>query len=80
MMNKKAIIYCRVSSQRQVDEGHGLEGQEKSCRNYAISKGYTIDRVFHESAVSGGDFSRPAMNELIEYSALSNNKFRVMTT
>jgi len=78
MMNKKVIIYCRVSSQRQVDEGHGLESQEKSCRNYAISKDYTIDRVFHESAVSGGDFSRPAMNELIEYSALSNNKFIVI--
>ncbi|MEI6092951.1 MAG: recombinase family protein, partial [bacterium] len=36
------VIYCRVSSERQVTEGHGLEGQEKRCRDYAEHKGYKV--------------------------------------
>lgn len=75
---KKAVIYCRVSSQKQVDEGHGLESQEKSCRSYADSKGYVVDKVFYESAVSGGDFDRPEMKKLLEYLALNNDEFVVI--
>jgi len=75
---KKAVIYCRVSSQKQVDEGHGLESQEKSCRNYANSKGYVVDKTFHEGAVSGGDFDRPEMNKLLEYLTINNGEFVVI--
>ena len=75
---KKAVIYCRVSSQRQVDEGHGLESQEKSCRSYADSKDYSVDKVFYEGAVSGGDFDRPEMNKLIEYLTFNNDEFVVI--
>jgi DNA invertase Pin-like site-specific DNA recombinase len=75
---KKAVIYCRVSSQKQVDEGHGLESQEKSCKSYANSKGYVVDKVFHEGAVSGGDFDRPEMNKLLEYLTINNNEFVVI--
>jgi len=64
---QKAIIYCRVSSQRQVDEGHGSESQEKRCRDYAKSKGYEVVKVFHDKAISGALFERPAMKELISY-------------
>jgi DNA invertase Pin-like site-specific DNA recombinase len=78
MSIKKAIIYCRVSSQRQVDEGHGLESQEKSCRNYANSKGYIVDKAFHEGAISGGDFDRPEMNKLLEYLTINNGEFVVI--
>ena len=31
--NKKAVIYCRVSSTRQVTHGNGLESQESRCTN-----------------------------------------------
>jgi len=75
---KKSVIYCRVSSQRQVDEGHGLESQEKSCRGYSDSKGYVVDKVFHEGAVSGGDFNRPEMNKLIEYLTFNRGNFVVI--
>ena len=40
-----AIIYCRVSSSRQVQEGHGLDSQESRCRNYAKLKGYPVVAV-----------------------------------
>ena len=63
----KCLIYCRVSSQRQVDEGHGLDSQEASCRNYAKSKNYEVIKVFLEQGVSGGRYDRPAMTDLLRY-------------
>ncbi len=35
----KAVLYTRVSSKRQVEEGHGLESQATRCRDYAERKG-----------------------------------------
>jgi site-specific DNA recombinase len=67
-MKKKALIYARVSSVRQAQEGHGLDGQELRCRAFATANGYEIDKVFHDSFSGGGDFMlRPAMVELIAY-------------
>ncbi len=64
---QKAIIYCRVSSQRQVEEGHGNQSQEQRCRQYAESKGYMVIKVFPDEAISGGLFERPGMIELLKY-------------
>jgi site-specific DNA recombinase len=68
-MHAKALIYCRVSSQRQVDEGNGLGSQEQRCKVYAQNKGYDIIRTFPDEAISGALplFQRPAMQKLIEY-------------
>ncbi len=71
---KWCIIYCRVSSDRQVHEGNGLNSQEKRCRDYAKSKGYIVVKVFYDEGVSGGLFTRPAMRELIAY--LDANQYK----
>jgi site-specific DNA recombinase len=63
----KALIYCRVSSDRQVKEGHGLESQELRCINYAKSKGYHVTEIFRDEGISGGLFERPEMRKLIEF-------------
>lgn len=64
----KAIIYARVSSITQRDEGHGLESQEQRCRQYAQQHGYEVEAVFKDSITGAGDFTkRPAMMELLEY-------------
>jgi site-specific DNA recombinase len=66
--NKKALIYCRVSSDRQKVEGNGLDSQEHRCREYAKSKGYEVEAVFRDSFTGGGDFmKRPAMTELLAH-------------
>lgn len=67
MSKIKALIYCRVSSSQQVVDGHGLDSQEKRCRDYAKIKGYIVDNVFRDEAVSGGLFERPAMSKLLQY-------------
>jgi len=64
---QKAVIYCRVSSERQVNEGHGLNSQEKRCRDFANNKGYKVVKAFYDEGVSGGLFERPAMKNLINY-------------
>lgn len=70
MTTQKALIYCRVSSERQKTEGHGLDGQEQRCRLYCEQKGYEIEKrgVFRDSASGGGDFmKRPAMRDLLAF-------------
>ena len=36
---KKGVTYIRVSSQRQVTEGNGLDSQLRSCQAYAKENG-----------------------------------------
>ncbi|REJ81334.1 MAG: resolvase [Bacteroidetes bacterium] len=63
---KKAIIYCRVSSDRQKSEGHGLESQEHRCVQFAKERGYVVEKTFADSYSGGGDFMRrPAMKEVL---------------
>jgi len=61
------LIYCRVSSLRQVKEGNGLEGQELRCRQYATAKGYVVEKVFKDEGVSGKLFNRPAFKAMLDH-------------
>ena len=62
-----AAIYCRVSSTKQVREGHGLESQESRCRDYASYKGYEVVEIFRDEGVSGGMIDRPGMQDLLAF-------------
>ena len=57
---QKAIIYCRISSKRQKDDGHGLESQEHRCREYAAAKGYDVVAMFPDTITGGVDFMKRA--------------------
>jgi site-specific DNA recombinase len=61
------VLYCRVSSAKQLREGDGLRGQERRCREYAQSKGYEVLRVFHEEGLTGSLLDRLAMDELLAF-------------
>ncbi len=76
----KAVIYCRVSSKSQENEGHGLESQETRCREYAKSKGYLVEAAFPDTITGGGDFmKRPGMVALLSYlDALPNENYVVI--
>jgi len=64
---ERALIYCRVSSDRQVKEGHGLDSQEKRCRDFAQNNDLLVEKVFREEGITGGLFDRPAMKNLLDY-------------
>jgi site-specific DNA recombinase len=63
----KALIYCRVSSDRQVKEGHGLDGQEMRCRKYAEQHGHDVVGIFRDEGVSGGVIEREGMQSMLDY-------------
>lgn len=66
--NEKAVIYCRVSSKKQVSEGSGLDSQEHRCREYAETRGLSVEAVFPDDISGGGDFmKRPGMVALLAY-------------
>ncbi len=65
---QRAIIYCRVSSKKQKEEGSGLDSQEYRCRDYATAKGWPVEAVFPDDVSGGGDFmNRPGMVALLAY-------------
>lgn len=70
------LIYCRVSDEKQVKMGHGLDSQEILCRNYIKLLGWTkeVEDVFREEGVSGKFLDRPTMDKLITYLDANSSK------
>jgi len=66
-MTQQAVIYCRVSSSKQVTEGHGLASQETRCREYAKHKGYDVIDVFRDEGLSDKLLDRPNMKAMLAY-------------
>ena len=63
----KAVIYCRVSSPKQVKEGHGLQSQETRCREYAKHKGYEVIEVFKDEGITGKLLDRPNIQNMLTF-------------
>ena len=62
----QAIIYCRVSTLAQAEEGTSLETQEARCHEHAAAAGYAVIGVFRD-AYSGTHYRhRPALSTLRE--------------
>lgn len=74
----KVIIYCRVSSKKQVKVGNGLDSQEQACRAWSKAHGYTVERVFREEGVSGADNDRPTFNEMLFFLCETTDKYIVL--
>ncbi len=63
----KAVIYGRISTAAQVNKGHGLASQETRCREFARMKGYEVEKVFTDEAVSGGVIDRPGIQAALSF-------------
>ena len=68
----RAVTYVRVSSAAQVARGQGAESQAARCAEFARIRGYEVEKVFADKAVSGSLVERPAMKELLAF--LRKNK------
>ncbi len=60
-MSKQAIIYCRVSTKGQEDDGTSLDSQELACRQFAEARGYIIGRVTREVYTGAELWDRPKL-------------------
>lgn len=61
----KAIIYARVSTEEQAEEGKSIETQEKICRKWAKENGYNIVAVYKDEGKSATSLNRPALKEVL---------------
>lgn len=59
----KAIIYARVSTIRQGEQGHSLDSQERQLIATAEAQGYQVE-IFREIA-SGGRDTRPLLKQAL---------------
>lgn len=65
--DKKAVIYCRVSTKEQADEGNSLVSQERICREYAAKEGYEVVEVFIERGESAKTADRTKLKLLMKF-------------
>lgn len=70
---KKAVVYCRVSTQEQKDKGFSLEDQEFAIQNYCSHHEIEIVKVFHEDN-SAKTFDRPTYKKVYNYLKLHKNE------
>ena len=61
IQDKPALIYCRVSSKAQAEEGSSLVSQEKACRELARERGVAVAEVFREDYPGDSLEDRPLL-------------------
>lgn len=78
--NKNAVIYCRVSTKEQVEEGNSLVTQESLCREFAIKNGYEILSVFIEQGESAKTTHRTEFQKLLTFCTNKKNAVNAVIT
>ncbi len=62
---QNAIIYCRVSTEEQAEEGYSLDAQEKFCRKFAEANSYRIVEVFRDEGKTGTNIRRQGLQDTL---------------
>jgi site-specific DNA recombinase len=72
----KAVIYCRVSSHEQVEEGNSLATQKRLCLEYASKNGYEVfeENIYIEKGESAKTINRTELNKMLRYCSEKKNK------
>ena len=73
MQQKKAVLYCRVSTKEQVEEGNSLVTQERHCREYAHKHGFEVAALFVEQGESAKTADRTELRKLMSFCAVKKN-------
>ena len=73
LQGKSAILYRRVSTTDQKENGNSLNTQRHSLRTFANDSGMDIIREFQED-FSAKNFERPEFNRLLDFVKKNKNK------
>ena len=67
-LEERAVIYIRVSTDKQAKEGHGLEAQEEECMRNIVFRKWKYLKTYSDEAISGTkeNSEREGMTELLE--------------
>ena len=60
----KAILYARVSSKEQVEEGYSLQDQLRTLRTWAAGNGYEVIEEVEDRGQSGASLERPGLGRV----------------
>lgn len=63
---KRVVIYIRVSTARQDQEGHSIPMQKERLISFCRAKGWVVSGMFIDPGHSGSTLERPGMVSLIE--------------
>ena len=75
---KTAIVYARVSTQRQADEGVSMDAQIEQCTARAQKLGARVVRVFRDDGISGKSVrGRAGFQAAVEYCAAAKVNYFV---
>lgn len=75
---KRAAIYCRVSTDKQEEEGTSLDSQEALCLAYCTKQGYVVDacHIWREAYTGTLYRERPKLTQLRD--AARNHAFDIV--
>ena len=65
--NNEGLIYTRVSSNKQVSEGNGLESQHTACLKYAAENNIKVIKTILDPGHSGKSSDRPGIDQLYKF-------------
>ncbi len=63
---RRAVIYARISTDRQNREGDGLRSQTTTCQEFAKREGLEVVEVFSD-VISGKFAARPGMEAMLKF-------------
>jgi site-specific DNA recombinase len=75
---KRAVIYCRVSTKEQAEEGNSLVTQEKTCKDYAEKHGYEIIQIYIEQGESAKTIDRTEFQKLLAFCTSKKNNIQAI--
>jgi len=64
----KCVIYTRVSTSKQAENGISLDSQEIICRKFATDNGYEVSKIFVDAGKSGTSIkARVGLKQALEH-------------
>lgn len=61
----ECVAYMRVSTEKQAEEGNGLESQKRDIENYCKKNEYIIADYYIDDGYTGANMDRPELQRLI---------------
>ena len=74
LSSMRAIGYCRVSTERQADQGVSLEAQEAKIRAMATVQGAEIVELIVDGGESAKNLNRPAWSGRSDWSIRARSR------
>ena len=72
-----SVLFARVSTREQAEEGYSLQAQEKLLNEYALKRQFQIKKRFSIPESASGKQERKLFNQMVEY-ILTHNEINII--